>query len=143
MRIRRLSIAGLVVVCLLAVAGSASDRDTVEQLIDAHDQAWLDNDPEGVGAFFAEEGVFIDLTGAATVGREAIVRYAETHVELISESRITGPVEELGYGHYIYPGHLVVTAIRSGTYTGLVAITVEDGLFLRYDLSQLTPAESS
>ena len=138
MRIPRISITVLVVVCLLACSCSSSGTETVEQLIDSHDRAWLDNNPEGVGTFFADEGVFVDLTGGATVGREAIVRYAETHVELISESRRTGPVEAQGDGTFVYPAHLVVTAVRSGTYTGVVSVTVEDELLVRYDISQLT-----
>ncbi len=141
MRIRPISITVLVVLCLLAVSCSSSETVTVEELIESHDRAWLDNDPEGVGAFFADEGVFVDLTGAETVGREAIVRYAKTHVELISESRRTGPVETRGDGTFVYPGHLVVTEVRSGTYTGVVTITVDDELFVRYDLSELTRTE--
>ena len=143
MRIRRTSITVLVVVCSLAVSCSSSETDTVEQLIDAHDQAWLDNDPEGVGGFFADDGVFVDLTGGETVGREAIVRYAEGHVELIAESRRTGPIEAQGDGTFVYPGHLVVTAVRSGTYTGVASVTVEDGRFVRYDLSRFTRIEGS
>ena len=127
--------------------GSSFDVATVEELIDAHDQAWLDNDPEGVGAFFTDEGVFVDLIGP-TVGREEIVRYAEIHVELIPESQRTGPVEIRGDGTFVYPGYLVVTGVgegdpRGGTYKGVVSVTVEDGLFARYDLSQLTKTEDS
>ena len=144
MRMRRMPIPFLVVVCLLAVSGSSFDTDAVEQLIDAHDQAWLDNDPEAVGAFFADEAVFVDLTGGETVGREAIVRYADSHVEWIPESRRTGPVEAQEDGTFVYPGHLEVDwAFRSGTYTGVVSVAIEDGLFARYDLSQLTRTEGS
>ena len=144
MRIHRISITVLVVVYLLAVSCSSSDTGTVEQLVDAHDQAWVDNDAEGVGAFFADDGVFVDLTGGETVGREAIVSYAEGHVTLIPESRRIGPVEAQEDGTFVYPGHLVVDwAFRSGTYTGVVAVTVEDGLLVRYDVSQLTRTEGS
>ena len=109
----------------------------MEELIDAHDQAWLDNDPEAVGALFTDEGAFVDLAGGETVGRENIIRYAEGHVELITESRPTGPVESQGNGTFHYPTHLVVAEIRSGTYTGVVAVDVKDGLLARYDLSEV------
>ena len=125
---------------------SSFDLATAELLIDAHDQAWLDNDPEAVGALLAADGVFVDLTGGESLGREAIVRYAERHVKLIPESRRAGPVEVQEEGTFVYPCHLVVTGLRSGTdnpYTRVAVVAIEDGLLARYDLSQLTRTSGS
>ena len=118
---------------------SSPDIATVEQLIDAHGQAWIDDDPEGVGAFYAVDAVFVDLTGGRTVGREAIVEYAKVHVAVISESLRTGPAEAREDGTFAYPARVVVTGMRAGTYTGVAVVAIEDGLFTRFDLSQLTP----
>lgn len=119
--------------------GSSPDISTVERLIDAHGQAWIDNDPEGVGAFYALDAVFVDLTGAQTVGREAIVGYANVHVAVIPESLRTGPVEAREDGTFAYPARVVVSGMRAGTYTGVAVVAIADGLFTRFDLSQLTP----
>ena len=139
MRIPRISIPVFVVACVLAASCSSSDTDTVEQLVDAHDLAWLDNDAAGVGTFYTDDGVFIDVAGGESVGREDIVRYAEFHVDLILESRRTGPVEVDEDGTFLYPTYLVVT--NRGTYTGDVAVSIEDDLIARYDLTRLTRIE--
>lgn len=134
--LRSLSVRWLVPVAVLVLVlpgcgDSSSDIDTVEQLVDAHDLAWVNNDPEGVGALYTDEGVFVDLVGSESVGREDVVEYARVHVELITESRRTGPVEVHEDGTFLFPAHLVVT--DRGSYTGVVAVTIEDGLFARYD----------
>ncbi len=105
----RISIAVLAAVCLAvscsSPGGDPPDIETVEQLVDAHDLAWINNDPEGVGAFYNDDGVFVDLAGFETVGRQEIVTYAEGHVALIPESRRTGPVEVEADGTYVFPAY--------------------------------------
>ena len=137
----RISYALLAVLCLPAVSCSSTTSDTVEELVDAHDRAWLANDAEAVGSLFTDDGVFIDLVGIETVGRQDIITYAEGHVTLIPESRRTGPIEVEEDGTYVVPTHLVVK--DRGTYTGLIAVTVADNLLARYDLSELNRLEDS
>ena len=130
----RARIAFSLVVALALVVGCSSDEGdsaTAEQLIDEHNLAWVDNEPEGVGAVFTDGGVFVDLAGVEIVGKDEIVAYAKGHVGLVTESRRTGPITVNEEGVFLVSTELVV--MGRGTYTGIVAVTIDDDLFARYE----------
>lgn len=124
---------------LVSVAACGDDDDgsgveVVEEVVDAHHQAWEDDDAAGVGAFFTDDGVFIDLLGVESAGRDDVVAYAEVHVPLITEVRRTGPVEVAEDGTFVVPIELVVSGQQL---FGDVVVAVEDELIALYDLQHI------
>jgi len=133
---RRLLMLALVgsLVSVAACGGDddASEVEAVQELVDAHHQAWEDDDAEGVAALFTEDGVFIDLLGRESAGRDEVLDYADEHVALITKAQRTGRVAVADDGTYLVPIDLVV---QGQELSGDVVVEIDDDLIARYDLS--------
>ncbi|MGI9624856.1 MAG: SgcJ/EcaC family oxidoreductase [Acidimicrobiales bacterium] len=121
----------LVGLAVIGCGGSEkSEIETVERLADDLAAAWVENDATSIATIFAADGVFVDTLGREHVGSDSIAQHVEQWGELVTESRRTGPIEELDDGTYVFPIEMV---FDGQTLVGKVVVNVQDALFVRHD----------
>ena len=106
-----------------------AELETVEELVDEHNAAWVDTDPDQIAQFYAEGGVFMDTFRREYEGRTEITALADQWGYLITDAVRTGPLERVDETTYAFPMELV----HDGqALSGEITATVQDGEFIRY-----------